>query len=501
MPFSFPASLADQVALRGDKVALVDGEISITYRELHRRSDLVAAGLAGAGVAPGERVVYIGHGRLEFFELLYGAAKLGAVITPLNWRVTDEEIAALIADTRARFVVVDDEFAALVPDGVRRLLTGADFGSWRERQEGGLVPCRAPSPDDVVVQSYTSGTTGLPKGVLLTNRMYESYIRICPTYGLDDRSVIGLPQPVHHVGGNATFSMGLTQGGTVVLFRAFRVDNALDLIERHRVTFLTLAPVMLTMLVRAQHEHPRDLSRWDAVMYGGQAISEAAIREIREILETRLFQAFGMTETCGAVTNLEPDEHTGGLALSAGRAFPWNEVGIFDPVTLEPCPDGEVGELWIRSVQCTPGYWNRPEATSALYAPGGWLRTGDVGYLDRAGYLFLTDRMTDKIVTGGENVYPREVESVLLQHPSVDDLVVVGGPDEKWGETVVAVVVPVAGGCLTADELLSWTQDRIAGFRRPRRVVFVDQLPRSAEGKILRRELRGSLWQGTRRIG
>lgn len=494
MSFTFPDSLATWAREDGGKPAIIEGDRSVTYLELDQHSDLVAQRLAAEGVGAGHRVAYVGRNRIEFFELLYGAAKTGAVVVPLNWRLTAAEVQTLVRDAEARLVVVDDEFIHLVPSGLERVRTGSEYQAWRDAADGRPGPARAGHADDAVVQSYTSGTTGLPKGVLLTNRMYESYIRICATYGLGRHSVIGLPQPVFHVGGNATFSMALTHGGTVVLFERFDVDYVLDLIERHRITFMTLAPVMMSMLAAAQRERPRDLTSWDAVMYGGQAITEAAIEGIRSALSTRLFQAFGMTECCGAMTHLDPDEHTGTLRLSAGRAFPWNEMAIFDPETFEPCLPGTVGELCFRSAQCTPGYWHRPESTQALYGQGGWLRTGDAGYIDEAGYLFLTDRMNDKIVTGGENVYPREVESVLVQHSAIADVVVVGGPHEKWGETVVAVVVKTQGAELSADELIDWSRGRLAGFRRPRQVLFVEELPKSAEGKVLRRELRKSLW-------
>jgi acyl-CoA synthetase (AMP-forming)/AMP-acid ligase II len=278
-------------------------------------------------------------------------------------------------------------------------------------------------------------------------------------------------------------------------------------IEQHRVTNAFLVPAVLQMMCAVPGADDRDFSSLRSISYGASPITSAALTRALEVFRAPLFQVYGMTETTGAITELSSTDHDPGgprqhLMRSAGKPYPWVEMKAVDPITGEDCAPGEVGEIWTRSRQNSPGYWNQPEETAATFDADGWLHTGDAGYLDEEGYVFLTDRVKDMIVTGAENVYPVEVESALSEHPEVADVAVIGVPDERWGETVKAIVVRRPGSALTEEQLLSWARDRVAGFKRPRSVDFVEELPRNPTGKLLKRVLREPYWAGSdRNIG
>jgi acyl-CoA synthetase (AMP-forming)/AMP-acid ligase II len=502
MPFNYPDLVRAWAEELPDGLALSDLTTDLTWAQVDERSDRVAAGLQALGVAADERVVYIGKNSLAFYELLYGLAKIGAVAAPLNLRLTADEIHQLADDTGARLAVVDADLEHLLGGRLQVIHTGPEFDEWREAQPREHV-AGPTHPDVTVVQSYTSGTTGLPKGVLITNRMYEVTCRIQDElYPPGPGNVWGVFAPVHHVGGTTPAVYSVHSGGAMVLMPAFDADGVLDVIESRRVTFAGLAPVTFSMLADAQKARPRDISSFTSAMYGGQSITSKAVEHIFGILPMEIFQSYGMTEVAGGpITRLNREDHFGPRRLSAGVPTGPYDVAAFGPDD-ERLGVGEVGEIRLLSEQTTPGYWGRPEATAELYVDG-WLRTGDAGYIDEDGYLFLIDRIKDMIVTGAENVYPAEVERVLIDHPAIAEVAVVGAPHEKWGETVAAFVVLAPGTTLTEDELIEWCRPRMAGFRRPRQLHVIDELPKNLSGKILRRELKAGLWGGpdARQIG
>jgi acyl-CoA synthetase (AMP-forming)/AMP-acid ligase II len=273
------------------------------------------------------------------------------------------------------------------------------------------------------------------------------------------------------------------------------------------VTNAFLVPAVLQFLVGVPGAADRDWSKLRAIAYGASPITSTVLNRVLTTFKAPLFQVYGSTETTGAITQLDPEDHDpdgprAHLMRSAGKAYPWVELKTVDPATGEDLPTGEVGEVWIRSSQVTPGYWARPEETATALSDG-WFHTGDAGYLDDEGFLFLTDRIKDMIVTGAENVYPIEVENVLSGHPDIADVAVIGVPDERWGETVKAVVVPTEGSTIDSDALLEWCKERMAGFKRPRSVDVIDALPRNASGKILKKDLRKPYWENAegRHIG
>ena len=310
--------------------------------------------------------------------------------------------------------------------------------------------------------------------------------------------------PLFHIGGSGWANVSLARGGTDILVPMIDPAALLDTIEQRRITNAFLVPAVLQMMCAVPGADDRDFSSLRSIAYGASPITSAALTRALEVFKAPLFQVYGLTETTGAITELSSTDHDPGgprqhLMRSAGKPYPWVEMKAVDPATGADCGPGEVGEIWVRSVQNSPGYWRKPADTAAAFDPDGWLHTGDAGYLDDEGFLFLTDRIKDMIVTGAENVYPIEVESALSEHPDVADVAVIGVPDEQWGETVKAVVVRRPGSELTEAELLDWSRDRIAGFKRPRSVDFADELPRNPSGKLLKRVLREPYWAGSDR--
>ena len=304
--------------------------------------------------------------------------------------------------------------------------------------------------------------------------------------------------PLFHIGGSGWANVALARGGTDVLVPMIDPSALIDTIEKSRITNAFLVPAVLQMMCAVPGADDRDYSSLRSIAYGASPITTAALRRCLEVFQAPLFQVYGLTETTGAITELSSTDHDPGgprqhLLRSAGRPYPWVEMKAVDPVTGQDCGPGEVGEIWTRSRQNSPGYWHKPDDTAAAFDADGWLHTGDAGYLDDEGFVFLTDRIKDMIVSGAENVYPIEVESALSEHPEVADVAVIGIPDEKWGETVKAVVVRTPGSTLTAEELMAWSKDRVAGFKRPRSVDFVDELPRNPSGKLLKRVLRDAV--------
>jgi long-chain acyl-CoA synthetase len=308
--------------------------------------------------------------------------------------------------------------------------------------------------------------------------------------------------PMYHVGGSVWVLFASYVGGRAVVMNieSFDPRELAGVIERERITHLNLAPVMITMLADLLAKEPFDISSIKVLVYGGQAITEKALIRVNRHVKVPLMQMYGMTETTGAGTRLLVEDHHGQRLRSAGRAVPGIEIAVFDVITNAQVPPNTTGEVRFRAGVCSPGYWKRSDATDELYVDG-WLRSGDVGHLDEDGFLYLTDRAKDMIITGGENVYPAEVETVLLEHDDVDEVAVVGVPHDKWGEAVTAFVVLTAGSTLTDADLAAWARTRIAGFRRPQNIYLIDNLPRNAAGKLLRRQLREPYWAGERAIG
>jgi long-chain acyl-CoA synthetase len=362
-------------------------------------------------------------------------------------------------------------------------------------------PALPTGPDSVLFQLYSSGTTGLPKGTLITNANMEftqqSGRRL---YGMDQHSVNLVVSPQFHIGGAGYGMTALSQGGHTVLLTDADPARILRAIEEHRVTHAFLVPAIVQSLLAAPDLANTDLSSLQLVAYGGAPMGEALLLRAIKGLGCRFLGVYGMTETAGTVIALAAEDHDPGgpradLLRSIGKPLPWmGEAQVRDPMTGAEVGPGEVGEIWVRSGQVTPGYWQQPETTEQALTSDGWLRTGDAAYRDDDGYFFLHDRMKDMIITGGENVYPAEVENVIAHHPAVLEVAVIGVPSERWGETVKALVVVDAASEATERELIDFARERLAHYKCPTSVDFVNSLPRNASGKLLKKVLREPYW-------
>ncbi|GAB46742.1 long-chain-fatty-acid--CoA ligase [Gordonia terrae] len=479
-----------------DAAALTAAGRTVTYAQLFERVLRVANGLTSCGVEEGDRVGYIGRNLPEFFEVLLACARIGAVMAPFNWRLTASDIAELAIDAGVRVVVTDREFATAAPPATFKLTIGFDYDLWRD-QWPAIEPDRAPHPSDHFIQFYTSGTTGLPKGVVVRNRNIGYLAQTARGWQMHPGANVAVAMPLFHMGGSAWALVALFAGAHCVLFSEFNPLALLDSIERDQISTILVAPAMLQMMLDTPGADKRDYSSLALIAYGAAPITGPLLRRALSVFEAPLMQLFGLTETTGCIVQLEPEEHHDHLLASVGKALPWVDIEIRDPITQLTLSAGQFGEIWVRSAQCAEEYWRRPDATAELRpGDGTWLRTGDAGHLDEEGYLFITDRIKDMIITGGENVYPAEVEKVLAEHPAIADVAVIGTPDETWGEAVTAFVVVRDGYSLAEDELIEWARSQIAGFRRPRRVQFIEQLPRNPSGKVLKYEIRRPYWEG-----
>jgi len=518
-------TLADVIRHRGveigDHLAFTFEGRDITYRDLDRASSRVANALADEGVGTGDRVALLDKNTMELFELMFGAAKVGAVLCPVNWRLTASEVAHIVNDARAKVLVVGEDFfdvlTACGPDltSVEKVLAvGAhpeheQFRTWRDARSD-TDPAVATTPDDVALQFYTSGTTGLPKGAMLTSRNLSALVPAAnEALGLDDETVSLVAMPLFHVAGAGWALFGLVNGAHNVMLREVDLPAILDAIPRHGVTHAVFVPAVLQFLLMTPGVEDVDFSTLRMIVYGASPVSEEVLVGSMQRFDCEFVQAYGLTETAGGVVLLHPEDHDprGPLAhrlSAAGRPMPGVDLRIVDEHGVA-LGTGEIGEVWIRSPSTMLGYWNLPDATAEAITPDGWFKSGDAGTLDADGYLSIRDRVKDMVISGGENVYPAEVESVLMSHPGVADVAVIGVPDERWGETVRAVVVPApehAGDRARralADDLMAWCRERLAGYKCPTSVDWTDELPRNPSGKILKRDLRAPYWEGRSR--
>jgi len=493
--------IREHAGRRPDHVALRHGQRSLTYEELNVRSDRLAQALLDAGVQPGGRTAYIDRSAPEVIELLFAAAKIGAVAIPLNWRLAVPELAAILADARPALLIAGPAFETTAEAVLSRLeapprlvRVARDYEPWLAAFDA-VDPGGRGDSSDPIVQMYTSGTTGVPKGVLTTHRNLAAAAETSPHWEFDADSVSLTPIPTFHIGGIGWAFLGLWNGATTILVSEFDAAGVLDTFEQQAVTNAVLVPTMIQMMCAVPGAADRDYSALRAIAYGASPITTPVLKKALATFRCSFYGIYGLTETTGGVMQLGPDDHQPDgprehLLRSAGKPFPWIELRVVDPVSCEDVVSGTVGEVWLRGPNVMAGYYDLPAETSAAITADGWLRTGDGGYVDDEGYLFLTDRVKDMIVSGGENVYPIEVEEALSQHPGLVEAAVVGVPDERWGEMVKAFVVPKPGASVTEPELRAFCRERLAGYKVPRQFEFVAELPRTPTGKVLKRALR-----------
>jgi acyl-CoA synthetase (AMP-forming)/AMP-acid ligase II len=487
-----------------DRDALAFGDMRWTWAQLDHRVRRVAGALRDAGLGPGDRFAVLDKNHPACIELTLAASLIGAVNVVVNFRLSPDELAYVVADSRARLVVVGGEFAGVLaalrdrlPDVREAIVLGGDgdeYEKWLAAAEPVLEPYDS-GPDDCFLQLYTSGTTGWPKGAMLTPRSIAAHNQAAASaYAMSDRIINVVAMPLFHVGGTCWALAGMGVGGRTIVVREVVPRAILDLIESRQATHAFFVPAVIQMLVADADRARTALRSLRVLGYGGSPMPAALMQRTLEALPTPLYGVYGMTEMSGVFCSLGPEEHRDAnrvhLRTSAGRPLPGNEVRVVDPVTGTDAQPGRVGEFWVRSQQVMAGYWSRPEATAEAITADGWLRTGDAGRIDDEGYLYLEDRVKDMIISGGENVYPAEVERVLLQHPDITDAAVIGVPHEKWGETVMAAVVTADGAVIDEAAVIAFTRDRLAHYKCPTAVMDIPELPRNPLGKLVKHELR-----------
>ncbi|HET6537175.1 MAG TPA: fatty acid--CoA ligase [Sphingopyxis sp.] len=509
--FTFDEFITHWAEDRPDRVAMREDDDVLTFRELEKRTAQVASALIAKGLKKGDRVAWIGKNAKLYFTLFFGAARAGIVMAPIGWRLAPAEWAYIVNDTGAKIVFAgegfDDAASQLegLLDGTPEILTAA--AAEQMIDDANVVPFEPSLVDEAVLQLYTSGTTGKPKGAVLSNRnlfgLRKSSAGLEQPYTVwEDDEAVMVAMPCAHIGGTGLGIMALGAGLPGVVLAEFNPDGVFDAVEKYGVTRFFIVPAALQMLLM----HPRcatvDFSRLKYILYGAAPIPLELLRQCMKMFDAEFIQAYGMTETTGTISMLPPEDHDpeGNQRMrSAGKPLPGVEMRIVG-ADGEDVPQGEVGEVMTRSSNNMLGYWNLPDATKSTMTSDGWIYTGDAGYMDADGYLYIHDRVKDLIISGGENIYPAEVESAIYGHPAVQEVAVIGIPDEKWGETVKAVVVAKPGSAVSEDEIIAWARERIAAFKAPRSVDVIEALPRNASGKILRKDLRAPYWEGYERM-
>lgn len=489
--------------------AMVMGEDRISYGELNTHANQIAHALLELGLVKDDRVIYLGKNHPSFFEVLFGTAKAGMVTVPINVRLSSDEIVWIVNNAAAPVLFYSEEYSGLIAvirDNCPRIrhfipLSGDAYAKWLARHP-------ATSPDlevcgeDVCLQIYTSGTTGRPKGAQLTNANLITCAESCVSAwgNWTERDVSLIVMPLFHIGATAYAFIGLRAGATLSIMADAVPLAILQTIEQHAVTKALFVPALLLSLVNLPPSQ-FNLGTLELIAYGTAPMPLELLRRSIDMFGCKFVQLYGLTETTAPITYLPPEDHDkqGNERMrSCGIPAPGVEIRIMDAETGKELSAGEVGEVVVRTAQIMAGYWKQPDATADAVRDG-WLHTGDAGYLDKDGYLYIHDRIKDMVVSGGENVYPAEVENAIYGHPAVAEVAVIGVPDDRWGEAVKACVVLRAGQAATEEEIIRFARERIAAFKAPRSVDFYPQLPRNSTGKLLKRELRKPYWEGMQR--
>ncbi len=505
---------AQAKAAPNDVAQVFEGRAT-TYGELDARSNRCAQGFLGEGCKPGTRVGFIGKNSDRYFEMLHGAFKAKAVVVGVNWRLAPPEIAYVLNDARAELLFVGAEFYDTVMQvlaecpGVRRVIAldggRADwisFDEWRDSFPA-IDPKLEHRSDDDVIQLYTSGTTGHPKGVQLTNANYLAIFEEGELSGWATwkrREVNLVCMPLFHVAGVNIGVIGHVHGTKNIILKDVDPQAILKLIEAEKINIAFMVPAVILFLLQQPNIKTTDVSSLRQILYGASPIAEDVLRQAQATFKADFVQLYGLTETTGGATNLPPHAHDPALGKlrSCGLPNPKTQIRIVDEKGNDVA-QGSVGEILIKGGSLMKGYWNRPEATAEAIKDG-WFHSGDAGYFDQDGYLYIHDRVKDMIVSGGENVYPAEVENALFGHPAIADVAVIGVPDERWGEAVKACIVLKPGAKAEAIEIIAFVKSRIASYKVPKSIDFIAALPRNPSGKILRRELRAPYWEGRTRM-
>jgi len=495
---------------RPDTIALEEGERTTTYAEAERLTRQLVALLESKGIAKGDRIAWLGKNSDRYYLLLYACGRMGVVMAPIGWRLAGREIAYILSDTEAKLVVAAPEFLETADEVAKGMENGPavveaeSFIAAAEKLEPAQI--NPLDPDEPVLQLYTSGTTGNPKGAQLSNRNLFGLRRPGSQAGLEyldynpDDCVLCV-MPVAHIGGTGVGIIGMSSGVRTMVQPEFTPVGIIDAVKAG-ATHMFLVPAAVQMAIQHPLAAETDWSGLRYLMYGAAPMPLELLKQaVRTMPQTGFMQVYGMTETTGTVTYLPPEDHDveGNQRMrSAGKALPGVQIEVRGPDN-KPVPSGEIGEVCIHSPSNTRGYWKLPEATASTIDDDGWLHTGDAGIMDEDGYVYIQDRIKDMIISGGENVYPAEVESAIYGHPAIAEVAVIGVPSELWGEEVKACVVTKPGMEIDPNDVIAYARERIAAFKAPKSVDIIPEMPRNASGKILRRLLRAPYWEGQER--
>jgi fatty-acyl-CoA synthase len=486
-----------------------DGRVT-TYAEADVLTRQLIALLQSRDIAPGDRISWLGKNRDTYFLLYIAAARMGAVMVPIGWRLAPREIAYILTDTEAKLLFAEADFVEVAHQVAGEVTANPEVieAEAARMAAGGFEPAdyTPPGPHDPVLQLYTSGTTGNPKGAMLSNTNLLGLRKPGNEAGLDwqfyePNDCMLIPMPCAHIGGTGLVNIAMANGVRSLVQAEFTPVGVLEAIEAG-ATHMFIVPAALQMVVQHPRAAATDFSNLKYLMYGAAPMPLELLKEaVRTMPTTKFLQAYGMTETSGTISILPPEDHVleGNQRMrSAGKACPGVEIEVRGADNIE-VPRGDIGEVCIRSPSNTAGYWRLPEATVKTIDPDGWLHTGDAGVMDADGYVYIQDRIKDMIISGGENVYPAEVESAIYGHPAIAEVAVIGVPSAKWGEEVKACVVAKPGHTVDEADVIAWARERIAAFKAPKSVDIIPLMPRNASGKILRRELRAPYWEGQER--
>jgi acyl-CoA synthetase (AMP-forming)/AMP-acid ligase II len=496
--------------------AIQDGR-RLDYAEARDAANRLANAFVQAGVAVGDRVAILSKNSIPYVLTYFGASKAGVAPVPLNYRLAPPELVYIVNDAQAKVLIAAAEYRSPI-DSVRdelktvtRFLSVGgnargweDFDTWADG-EPTTPPARTVGDGDDVYQMYTSGTTGRPKGAVLTHgAVTTNFVQSALYFAAEAGERWLIVAPLYHAAAAVTAFVAIFAGGSLFIMTDFDPAEVVRALSEERIARATLVPAMIqACLVGVPDVAQRRYDSLRTVTYGASPISEQTLRRAIEVFQCEFLQGYGMTETTAALTYLSPADHAKALRdkpellLSAGRAVAGTEIRIVDDQD-RPVPGGTIGQIIARGPQLMRGYWNQEESTAEALR-GGWMHTGDAGTMDAEGFIFIQDRVKDMIVSGGENVYPREIEEVLFQHPLVADAAVIGVPDERFGEAVKAVIVLRQGATASEQDIVDFCRDKLGGYKRPRSVDFLTVLPRNPSGKVLKRELREKYWVGHRR--
>lgn len=495
--------LARRARLNPGREAYVDGKsgLRLTFSELNNRCNQAANALLASGVQKGDRVALLMMNSAEFVELYFALAKIGAVTVPLNWRLAPDELEFILRDSGAKAVIYGEEFVEMASElharegaayinewlqaGGGQSQFSRDYTAIRDASDA-IEPSLNGGDDDLLFIMYTSGTTGSPKGVMHShNTCFWSVLTFAATQDFrgGDRYLAALP--MFHVGSLTPVMVNVYCGVTSVVMREFDAVQVWQLIEKEKITTCLLVPAMLNFMMQAPNVGRTDFSHLRWIQVGAAPVPVQLIKNYGN-LGIEIHQIYGLTESCGPACLIDAENALRKIG-STGKAFFHTDVKVADENGLA-CPPNEHGEVWIRAKHVMVGYWNQPQATAEAIKDG-WLRTGDGAIQDVDGYIYMQDRIKDMIISGGENIYPAEIENVLGGHPEIKEVAVIGQPSERWGESPFAIVVRKSDD-LTEDAVLRYCESKLAKYKRPCGVAFIDSIPRNPSGKILKRVLR-----------